>query len=164
MLPECTAATLEVRVYSRTPWAGAHADTGRPNQICLWRDPTRTCVGSFVFPLDSQVLQILYELCSSREAASVRAFTVMVSALNLDEGIQSKHARISFMKSMCFWGALERALFSLRFFHPGTSIENVPGPHIGLITCPRSLELLLQISPGKEKAIFGIHLPINPSF
>ena len=51
------------------PWAGAHADTGRLNQICLLRDATSDLCLVLCVPLrlPSQVLQTLYELCSSRE-------------------------------------------------------------------------------------------------
>ena len=51
------------------PWAGAHTDSGRPNQICLLRDTTSGLCLVLCIPLRllSQVLQTLYELCSSRE-------------------------------------------------------------------------------------------------
>ena len=65
------------------------------------------------------------------------------------------------MKSMLL-GSIGELYSHWDSFILGSSVENVPGPHTGLIICPRSLELLLQISPGKEKAVFGIHLPINP--
>ena len=45
-------------------------------------------------------------------------FTVVVSALNLDEGIQSKYAS-NFIHEIHASGEHWRALFSLRFFHPG---------------------------------------------